>query len=309
MTEERPLLDWLRQRFPDTPRTRAKQWILAGRVTVGGVPMRQPHYRLPDPGGALQLLPRRAVTLDCGPRGLPVDARLRLLHLDAAVAVVNKAAGLLAVPAQPEDVSALGLLTEFLRGPRPGRLPLPAVYRQLQPLPVHRLDQYTSGVFCLATHPEARASLIRQLRARTFCREYLAWVEGRLSARRGTWRHWLKLSADQLRQTVVAATAAGATEAVAHYEVVEEWAGGVTKLRVRLESGCKHQIRVQAAAAGLPLVGDRLYNPRRRIAFERQALHAVSLTFEHPQQGGRRLTFTAELPGDLRQLEETLRGR
>jgi 23S rRNA pseudouridine1911/1915/1917 synthase len=176
-------------------------------------------------------------------------------------------------------------------------------------LPVHRLDQFTSGVFCLATHPRARQALLRQLRARTLQREYLAWVEGRPSRRRGTWRHWLKLSPDQLRQTVVPATTEGATEAVAHYEVLEDCGGGVTKLRVRLQTGCKHQIRVQAAAAGLPLVGDRLYNPRRQIAFDRQALHAELLTFEHPDRPGSVLSFRAELPQDLAQLEATLRAR
>ena len=111
-----------------------------------------------------------------------------------------------------------------------------------------------------------------------------------------------------------------AREAITHYEVIAEYplAGGkdfVTKLRLRLETGRKHQIRVQAAHAGLPLIGDRTYNPAYRgpkqggapIEFERQALHAEVLTLEHPDQPGQRMTWTAELPKDLHQLEAALR--
>jgi len=111
-----------------------------------------------------------------------------------------------------------------------------------------------------------------------------------------------------------------AQEAITHYEVIAEYplASGksfVTKLRLRLETGRKHQIRVQAAHAGLPLIGDRTYNPAYRgpdlanapIDFPRQALHAEVLSLEHPDQLGRRMTWTAELPKDLRQLETALR--
>ena len=121
------------------------------------------------------------------------------------------------------------------------------------------------------------------------------WKAGRARPQ-GTWRQWLQLSRDELRQHVLSETqarAAGAEarEAITHYEVIAEYplAGGrgfVTKLRLRLETGRKHQIRVQAAHAGLPLIGDRTYNPAYRgqdpahppIDFPRQALHAEVLS-------------------------------
>ena len=65
-TNVSPLLDWLLRKHPDTPKSRAKQWILAGRVTVNGVIIRKPHQTMPDPGDALELLDRHATTLDCG---------------------------------------------------------------------------------------------------------------------------------------------------------------------------------------------------------------------------------------------------
>jgi 23S rRNA-/tRNA-specific pseudouridylate synthase len=176
----------------------------------------------------------------------------------------------------------------------------------------------------MATSPAARHHLIEQLKAHTMKREYVAFVEGRVNPPKGTWRQRLQLSRDELRQRVLSETAAQAhgaeaSEAITHYEAATEYplAGGkgfITKLRLRLETGRKHQIRVQAAHAGLPLVGDRTYNPAWRsetlpkpvIGFPRQALHAEVLTLEHPDRKDVRMTWTAEFPKDLRQLEAAL---
>jgi 23S rRNA pseudouridine1911/1915/1917 synthase len=329
-SEDRPLLHWLLRMYPDTPKSRAKQWILAGRVSVGGTVLRKPHLMFPDPGEALVLRGRHATTLACG-AGWQIHPRVALLHLDSALAVVNKGPGLISVPAADGDLSALSILADFLSGKLKSRprgaagWSLPPAYRRLQLLPVHRLDQYTSGVFCIAANPEARGHLIGQLKAHTMQREYVAYVEGRAAAPRGTWRQWLQLSRDELRQRVLSdaqAEAAGdeAREAVTHYEVIAEYArpGGkefCSKLRLRLETGRKHQIRAQAAHAGLPLIGDRTYNPACRardpahplLDFPRQALHAEVLRLEHPEQPGVRMSWTAELPKDLRQLEIALR--
>ena len=329
-TKSGPLLQWLLRLHPDTPKTRAKQWIVAGRVSVNGVVIRKPHQVMPDPGDKLELGGRHATTLDCG-SGWQIHPRVSLLYLDTALAIVNKGPGLISVPAPNCDLSALSILADFLAGKLKaqdrgvaGRT-LPPTYRKLEPLPVHRLDQHTSGVFCIATSVAARHHLIEQLKAHTMKREYVAFVEGRAREARGTWRQWLKLSEDELRQQVVSekigkAPDSGAQEAITHYEVITEYPlrggkGCVTKLRLRLETGRKHQIRVQAAHAGLPLIGDRVYNPayrgrecaRTSIDFLRQALHAEVLSLEHPEHPGKRMSWTAELPKDLRDLEQALR--
>jgi 23S rRNA pseudouridine1911/1915/1917 synthase len=329
-TPTSPLLDWLLRKHPDTPKSRAKEWILAGRVSVNGVVIRKPHQAIADPGDTLELGSRHATTLACG-SGWQIHPRVSLLHLDSALAVVNKGPGLISVPAPNCDLSALSILADFLAGRlkardrSTARKSLPPAYRRLEPLPVHRLDQYTSGVFCMATNPTARHHLIGQLIAHSMKRQYVAFVEGRPGTPNGTWRQWLQLSRDELRQHVLSdsqAEAAGseAREAITHYEVIDEFplADGIrfaSKLRLRLETGRKHQIRVQAANAGLPLIGDRTYNPGVRapdpaaacIEFPRQALHAETLSLEHPEQPGRRMTWRAELPKDLRQLEAILR--
>jgi 23S rRNA pseudouridine1911/1915/1917 synthase len=324
------LLDWLLRKYPDTPRSRAKQWILAGRVFVHGVVERKPHLALPDPGEELELGDRHATTLDCG-SGWQIHPRVALLFLDSALAIVNKGPGLISVPASNCDLSALSILADFLAGKLKAQQrgaagkSLPPAYRRLEPLPVHRLDQYTSGVFCIAMNPKARHHLIEQLKAHTMQREYVAYVEGRPAAPKGAWRQWLQLSKDELRQHVITPTqakAAGneACEAITHYELMAEYPkadgkGFRSKLRLRLETGRKHQIRAQAAHAGLPLIGDRTYNAGYRaqdpenpaIDFPRQALHAEVLKLEHPEKPGSRMVWTAELPKDLRQLEGDLR--
>jgi 23S rRNA pseudouridine1911/1915/1917 synthase len=327
-----PLLQWLLRQYPETPKSRAKQWILAGRVRVNGVIIRKPHHVMADPGETLDLGDRRATTLDCG-SGWQIHPRVSLLYLDSALAIVNKGPGLISVPASNCDLSALSILADFLAGKLRAQdrgvagKTLPPAYRKLELSPVHRLDQYTSGVFCIATNSAARHNLIEQLQVRTMKREYVAFVEGRPELPKGTWRQWLQLSADELRQHVITeaqASAAGpdARESVTHYEVVAEYPlvdgkSVVSKIRLRLESGRKHQIRVQAANAGIPLIGDRTYNPAYRgrepeagsIDFPRQALHAEILELEHPGQAGKRMRWTAELPKDLRQLENDLRAK
>lgn len=327
-TEARVLLDGLLLRHPGTPRSRAKQWILAGRVSVNGVVVRKPHQPLAETD-AIELGGRHATTLDCG-SGWRVHPRVTLLYLDSSIAVVNKGPGLLSVSAAEGELSALSILADFLEGKLRARdrniaaKSLPPAYRRLRPLPVHRLDQYTSGVFCMATNPTARHNLIEQLKAHTMKREYIAFVEGRPNPSKGTWRQWLQLSRDELRQHILSEEAAKALgeearEAITHYEVIAEFplSGGkvVSKLRLRLETGRKHQIRVQAANAGLPLIGDRTYNPavrtrdasRSLIDFPRQALHAEVLSLAHPDPPGQRMTWIAGLPRDLRELEAALR--
>src|ERR1044071_3017797 len=164
------LLDWLLLKYPDTPKKRAKQWIVAGRVTVNGAVLRRPQEVLPETV-VVDLLDRQAQTLDCGPTGLPIHPRVTLLHLDTALAVVNKAPSLLSVPEENYELSALTILTDFLAGKLRTAHSIPPAYRNLKALPVHRLDQYTSGVFCMAMNPDARATLIGQLQEHTMRRE------------------------------------------------------------------------------------------------------------------------------------------
>lgn len=325
----RTLLEWVLQRYPDTPRTRAKQWIEAGRVRIDGRSRYRASETFPDPGSRFQLLPRHEAVLDCTP-AWEIHPRLSLLYLDSSLAVVDKGPGLLSVPAGDARISALSVLGDFLAGRLPSRHAgtVPPVLRRLHPMPVHRLDQHTSGLLCFAMNPTARARLIDQVRSGRFTRDYVAYVEGRPRTPRGIWRHRLELSEDEWEQKVVpgrapASKATKQAEAITHYEVEREYLPSqglvITKLRLRLETGLRHQIRVQAAREGMPIVGDRRYRPssphgiRQPTPFwanvERQALHAIRLEMEHPQGPGSRRAWSAPLPGDLVDLERKLARR
>ena len=121
----------------------------------------------------LELLDRRASAIELG-SGWAIHPRVTLLHLDGALAVVNKGAGLISVPAPDAEISALSIVADFLAGrlkPRNWRITakaVPAAWRRLDPLPVHRLDQYTTGAFCVALTQSARAHLIEQLKTQIF---------------------------------------------------------------------------------------------------------------------------------------------
>ncbi len=206
--ELRPLLDWVLAQYPDTSRTRAKEWVTAGRVSVNGEILRHPQRPIPNPGTGLKLLDRRPLTLDCGP-GWLIHPRVSLLYVDTALAIIDKGPGVVSVPAPKADLSALSILQDFLAGRlrptdhrRAGK-PLPSIFRRLTLLPVHRLDQYTSGLFCVACNASARENLIEQVRAHTMQREYIGFVIGEPASPKGTWRHLLSLSPDELHQRVL----------------------------------------------------------------------------------------------------------
>jgi 23S rRNA pseudouridine1911/1915/1917 synthase len=187
----------------------------------------------------------------------------------------------------------------------------------VKPLPVHRLDQYTSGLLCLAFNEVSRQKLIQQLRSHDFLREYIAYGDGAALEPVGVWRDYLRLDERGYEQVLLEGPEEGAAEAVTHYAVESFYERNqVAKLRIRLETGLKHQIRIQAAAHGMPLIGDRIYNPAVQKAvglkgaklpygFKRQALHATMIGILHPKSG-KKLKFVSRIPGDMQDLEDRL---
>jgi 23S rRNA pseudouridine1911/1915/1917 synthase len=159
--------------------------------------------------------------------------------------------------------------------------------------------------------------LIRQLRSHDFLREYIAYADGDAPTPAGTWRDYLQLDERCYDQTILSEAGEATTEAVTHYQVEAVYARHhVTKLRIRLETGLKHQIRIQAAAHEMPLIGDRIYHPGTQKAvakkgaklpygFRRQALHAALIGIIHPTTG-KKLKFESRIPGDMQDLEARL---
>jgi 23S rRNA pseudouridine1911/1915/1917 synthase len=213
-------------------------------------------------------------------------SELRVVHLDEALAVVDKPAGLVVHPAPshrgPTLVDELG---EILGGgadpERPGI--------------VHRLDKETSGLLVVARSEEAHAALQAAVRRREVERVYLALAGGRLTSRTGTIDAPIGRASRQRHRMAVAGAAS--RQARTHFEALELLATE-TYLEAKLETGRTHQIRAHFAAIGHPLVGDGTYGGARKYGLERQFLHAHRLAFAHPL-GGEALSFRSELPADL----------
>lgn len=226
------------------------------------------------------------------------DLPLEVVHEDAELLVLNKAAGMVVHPgaghASGTVVNALLHHVKDLRG----------VGGELRPGIVHRLDKDTSGLLVIAKSDEALRGLQASFKSREVDKTYLALVAGQppdagtfdtLHARHPTHR---------MRFTGKAKTG---KRAVTHFEVLRRFAAGA-KVQIGLETGRTHQIRVHFAEAGFPLFGDALYGSRRSTRPEviaRQALHAWKLAFPHPRTG-KRLAFTARPPKDLQAAERAL---
>ena len=214
------------------------------------------------------------------------DPALRIVHLDDALAVVDKPAGLVVHPAPshsgPTLVSELGEILAGGEDPeRPGI--------------VHRLDKGTSGLLVVARGEEAHAALQAQVQAREVERTYLALAGGRISSRTGTIDAPIGRAARQRHRMAV--SGAASRQARTHFTVLELLALE-SYLEARLETGRTHQIRAHFAAIGHPLTGDTTYGGARRYNLQRQFLHAHRLAFDHPFSG-EQLEFESSLPDDL----------
>jgi 23S rRNA pseudouridine1911/1915/1917 synthase len=225
---------------------------------------------------------------------------LQIVFEDDALVVLDKPAGLLAVPLPVRDAapSVHHLLEDHLR--RQGRR---------RPHVVHRIDRDTSGLVVFAKDAAAQAALKAQFRRREPERVYLAVVYGHPSPGSGTWRDHLVWDDGALIQKETHARDPRGKEAISEYRVLQRLRGAAV-IEVRLHTGKRNQIRLQARLRGHTLVGEQRYvfGPAslRPIAFPRQALHAWRLAFRHPDDGTP-LRFEAPLPSDLQELIAKLR--
>jgi 23S rRNA pseudouridine1911/1915/1917 synthase len=225
---------------------------------------------------------------------------LAILYEDDLLIAVNKPPGLLTVPlaGHGDRASVQELLDEHLR-----------TRGRRRALVVHRIDRDTSGVVIFATRGDAQARLKDQFRHRQPERIYLAVVYGVPAPEQGSWRDTLAWDAEELVQRRTDAGDAGGREARSDYRLIESF-GPASLIEVRLVTGRRNQIRIQAGLRGHGLIGEQQYaappDAVRRIEFSRQALHAFRLTLLHPLSG-QRLRFEAPLPADILELLSRLR--
>jgi 23S rRNA pseudouridine1911/1915/1917 synthase len=284
----------LAERCPDFSRSRLQRWIKTGRVLLDGGSCR-PRDKL---RGGERILVSPQLETEVADQGEAMP--LEILFEDDALLVINKPAGLVMHPAvgNPQGTLLNGLLAHH---PPLAQVPRAGI--------VHRLDKETSGLLVVAKTLAAQNALVRQLQARSVKREYRAVTQGvmtsggRVDAPIG--RH----PVNRLRMAVVES----GKPALTHYRVLRRYPAH-TYIKVNLETGRTHQIRVHMAHIHFPLVGDPLYGGRLKLpsgagellietlrCFRRQALHAMRLSLRHPESG-EELSWEAPLPTDMQGL-------
>ncbi|MFW0700745.1 23S rRNA pseudouridine(1911/1915/1917) synthase RluD [Pantoea sp. Lij88] len=282
----------LAELFPDYSRSRIKEWILDRRVTVNGVMVDTPKEKVL--GGELVAIDAE---IEEAQRWEPQDLPLDIVYEDEDIIVINKPRDFVVHPGagNPDGTVLNALLHHF-----------PAIMDVPRAGIVHRLDKDTTGLMVVAKTVPAQTHLVDSLQRREITREYEAVAIGNMTAG-GTVEQ--PISRHSTKRTHMAVHPMG-KPAVTHYRIMEHFRAH-TRLRLRLETGRTHQIRVHMSHISHPLVGDPLYGGRPRPpkgaseafittlrGFDRQALHATMLRLYHPISGIE-MEFHAALPQDM----------
>jgi 23S rRNA pseudouridine1911/1915/1917 synthase len=268
----------LARMFPEYSRSRLKNWLLQGFITVDEQAMR-PRDAVTG-GESVRLQPQPETSVTSAPEALELD----IIFADEDCLVVNKPAGLVVHPGtgNPHGTLMNGLLHHV---PELDQLPRAGI--------VHRLDKDTSGLLVVAKTLQAHTALVRALAAREIARHYIAVCGGVLTGGGSINEPIGRHPVDRLKMSVQRDGKA----AVTHYRVIQRFAAH-TAISVQLETGRTHQIRVHFAHRRHSLVGDQTYGGRLAMPagasdrlretlrqFRRQALHAEKLAFAHPRSG------------------------
>jgi 23S rRNA pseudouridine1911/1915/1917 synthase len=268
----------LARMFPDYSRSRLKDWLLAGAITVEGGPKR-PRDAVSG-GEVVEFEPRAETEVRAAPEPITLD----VVYEDDDLLVVNKPAGLVVHPGagNPGGTLMNGLLHH---APRLEEVPRAGI--------IHRIDKDTTGLLLIAKTLPAHTALVRQLAEREITRNYLAVCNGVLTGGGTIDQPIGRHPVDRKRMSIQQ----NGKPAVTHYTVLERFRA-FTYISVKLDTGRTHQIRVHFAWRRHALVGDPAYGGRLALPkgaseavietlrrFKRQALHATRLAFEHPATG------------------------
>ncbi len=286
--------------FPEFSRSRLQSWIRDGQLRLDGR-MAKPNAKVIG-GEVLDLNAELEAQGTWEPE--PID--LNIVYEDDHLLVINKPAGLVVHPAAGNYT---GTLLNALLNHVPDLINLPRAGI------VHRLDKETTGLMVVAKTLQAHGDLVEQLAERSVSREYEAVAVGAMT---GGGTVDAPMGRHPTQRKLMAVLSQGGKRAVTHYRVLTRFPHH-THIRVKLETGRTHQIRVHMAHIGFPLVGDATYGKRFKIpkgataelietlkSFPRQALHAANLGLEHPATG-EYCEWSAPVPTDMQELLTALK--
>lgn len=274
---------------PSYSRGRLQQWIRDGYVLVNQTTSRAKNKV--QGGEEIEIATQITTEVAWQAQKLP----LNILYEDGDLLIINKAAGIVVHPGagNPDNTLVNALL---YHAPELEQIPRAGI--------IHRIDKDTSGLLVVARSLTAHADLVQKLQQRKFIRKYEAIVHGVMVAGNTIDAPIGRHPTQRVRMAVVE----NGKPAITHYRIIERYRS-YTHISVKLETGRTHQIRVHMAYKRYPLLGDPVYGGRRFHRFQnfnRQALHAASLGFDHPNSG-EFMQWTAALPDDMLKLLEELK--
>ena len=274
---------WLSTQQPELSRARWQSLLKEGLVLVNGAAQKANYTT--RTGDKISYTIPEAKPTELIAENIP----LTIIYEDADILVMNKPAGIVVHPA-PGHASGT-LVNALIHHCKD----LAGIGGELRPGIVHRLDKDTSGLLVIAKNEAAMKNLVDQFKHRNVKKEYLALIWGCPKPERGTIKTLIGRS--ETNRKKMSAKVKHGREAVTHYEVIEKMESA-SLVRLRIETGRTHQIRVHMAFKNHPVVGDTLYGRARSFEATRQMLHAAELRFNHPRTG-KELVFSALMPDDM----------
>ena len=270
---------------PLESRANIQRSIRAGLISIDGITTTRPSTKVIS-GQIIRVKPPKDYL---APAITPSELSLNVVFEDDDIAIIDKPSGMVVH-------SGAGHLTDTMANAAVTRWPkISSVGDTDRPGIVHRLDRDTSGLLIIALNPTAYNNLTLMIKKHEIERIYTALVHGHPKSSTGTID--APIGRDPHHRTRQAVNAGG-RPALTHYEVIRE-IGQFSFIKVRLETGRMHQIRVHMTAIGHPIAGDQTYGKREGIAnLSRQFLHASKLTFNHPISS-EKISVTSKLPDDL----------
>jgi len=257
---------FVNEQIEDLSRSQIQKFIKDGNILVNDQAVSKTGTKLKNGDKILVNVPEEE-PLEAIPQDIPID----VVYEDEDVLVVNKPQGMVVHPAagHPDKTLVNAILYHCKINDED----------VIRPGIVHRIDKDTSGLLMIAKNNQAKQSLMKQLKEKTNLREYLAIVHGNFQEKSGKITAPLGRSkTDRKKQAVIE----GGRHAVTHFTVLEQFEN-YSLLKLKLETGRTHQIRVHMQYIGHPVAGDPLYGPKHTLPGKGQFLHAKTLGFEHPR--------------------------
>lgn len=273
---------WLALSLEGLTRSAIQHLIEDGQVTIGAKPAAKNYKLRSGDEISISILPPRE--MEAAAEDIPLD----VVYEDDDLLVINKPKGMVVHPAAGNhDGTMVNALLHHCRGSLSG------INGTIRPGIVHRIDKDTSGLLIVAKNDLAHVGLAKQIKEHSFTREYEAVVHGNVKLDEGEINAPIGRNPTQRKKMCV--TDKNSKSAITHYTVLARYQG-FTHVRLRLETGRTHQIRVHMAYIGHPVAGDSVYGPKRAYPnLQGQCLHAKRIGFIHPRSG-QYLEFDSPLP-------------